>query len=103
MLFWVTLVGSVTRQLEFPPELPIFDHNQSVLPVEHEELRSDSELLKWDFRRHRVSPSSDIPLPEPGFLGQDLDKAPQASSDAVPGKFRIRVRFRQIEGGRREE
>lgn len=49
MLLRVTLIGTVTRELEFSPQDPIFDGEESVSPRHDEEVRTHSELLEGDF------------------------------------------------------
>ena len=94
MLFRVTLVGSITRQLKFSPKRPIFYHQQRVLPSQHKELRSNSELLEGHFRHHHETATCYVPFPQSGFLGNDLDERFILDSDTVlsqDGRVGVRV------------
>lgn len=102
MLFRETLVVPVTRELEFPPQSPILDHNQRVLTRHHEELRPDPELLERDLRHHREPASRGVPLPQRPVLGDDLDEA--LVLEANPAVLnRLGGRLSQIEGGGGDE
>ena len=102
MLFRETLVVSVTRKLEFPPQSPILDHNQRVLTRHHEELRPDPELLERDLGHHREPASRGVPLPQRPVLGYDLDEA--LVLEANPAVLsRLGGGLSQIEGGGGDE
>lgn len=50
MLLRVTLIGTVTRELELSPQDPIFHSEKSVSPRHEEEVRTHSEFLEGDLR-----------------------------------------------------
>lgn len=94
MLLRVTLVGSITRQLKFPPKRPIFYDQQRVFPSQHKELRSSSELLERHLRHHHETATRYVAFPQSGFLGNDLDERFVLDSDTVlsqVGRVVVRV------------
>lgn len=98
MFFRVALVVSITRQLEFSPEDPIFYHQHCMSTREREKLRSNSKLLECHLGLHSESTSSNVSFPKDTLLGENLDETLVPQSYTQPSRFRIIFKGGQIEG-----
>lgn len=73
MLFRVTRIRVEARQFELPPQPPVSDHQQGVLPGQNKELRPDPEPFERHLGQHRAFPPGRVPVPQLRLAGEDLD------------------------------
>lgn len=75
MLLRVAGIQIQTRHLELPPQPPIPDHGERVLPGQDKKLRPDTKLLETDLREHNPLSARVVPVRERRLFIEDLDEA----------------------------
>ena len=86
MLLGVTLIVTVTRDLEFPPKCPVLNDDERVAAREREELRAHAEIFEGDLRHHGVASAGGVAPPELGRVGEDLDEGFVFEAEAEAGR-----------------
>lgn len=87
VLFRITIIRSFARNLKFPPQHPIINNQQRVLSSQHEELGSNTKLLKGNLRHHGEATPRIIPLPKMPFFRHNLNKTLESNSHTEMGQL----------------